>query len=76
VLTRARTSLRFVLWCACSSSLDSSPPQRDDEKWMKHTLSFQPDVESPDVKLTYRSVTHNTLDENECKAVPPFKRTY
>jgi succinate dehydrogenase (ubiquinone) flavoprotein subunit len=43
---------------------------------MKHTLSFQPDVESPDVKLTYRSVTHNTLDENECKAVPPFKRTY
>jgi succinate dehydrogenase (ubiquinone) flavoprotein subunit len=43
---------------------------------MKHTLSFQKDAGSPDVELKYRGVVHTTLDENECKAVPPFKRTY
>lgn len=51
-------------------------PERDDKEWMKHTLSFQKDVESPDVELKYRAVTHTTLDENECKPVPPFKRSY
>ncbi|KAI8090058.1 succinate dehydrogenase flavoprotein subunit 1 [Halteromyces radiatus] len=50
-------------------------PDRDDEKWMKHTLSWQ-DQQSGDVKLSYRSVTEHTLDENECKAVPPFARVY
>ncbi|KAG2367541.1 minor succinate dehydrogenase isozyme, Sdh1p [Suillus spraguei] len=51
-------------------------PERDDDHWMKHTLTIQPDVNSPDVTLKYRSVIGKTLDENECKAVPPFKRTY
>ncbi|KAF8916108.1 FAD binding domain-containing protein [Mucidula mucida] len=51
-------------------------PDRDDETWMKHTLSFQHDIESPDVELKYRSVIDTTLDENECKPVPPFKRVY
>jgi len=51
-------------------------PDRDDDTWMKHTLSFQKDVESPDVELKYRGVIHTTLDENECKPVPPFKRVY
>ncbi|KAF7322914.1 Succinate dehydrogenase [ubiquinone] flavoprotein subunit, mitochondrial [Mycena chlorophos] len=51
-------------------------PERDDENWMKHTLSFQPDVNSPDVELKYRGVIATTLDENECKSVPPFKRVY
>ncbi|KAH8833829.1 succinate dehydrogenase [Flagelloscypha sp. PMI_526] len=51
-------------------------PDRDDETWMKHTLSIQPDVSKPDVKLSYRGVIANTLDENECKPVPPFKRVY
>lgn len=46
------------------------------EKWMKHTLSFQHDIESPKVDLQYREVIGTTLDEAECKAVPPFKRTY
>ncbi|KAF9030763.1 FAD binding domain-containing protein [Panaeolus papilionaceus] len=50
--------------------------ERDDENWMKHTLSFQPDPESPDVVLKYRGVIDTTLDENECKPVPPFKRVY
>ena len=43
---------------------------------MKHTLSFQRDPDSPDVELQYRSVIANTLDEAECKPVPPFKRVY
>lgn len=51
-------------------------PERDDANWMKHTLSFQPDVNSPDVVLKYRNVINTTLDENECKPVPPFKRVY
>ncbi|KAF8212317.1 succinate dehydrogenase [Mycena galopus ATCC 62051] len=51
-------------------------PDRDDEKWMKHTLSFQRDPTKPDVELQYRDVIGTTLDENECKAVPPFKRVY
>ncbi|KAI9633953.1 FAD binding domain-containing protein [Dioszegia hungarica] len=51
-------------------------PDRDDDKWMKHTLSFQHDIESPKVDLQYREVIATTLDEAECKAVPPFKRTY
>ncbi|KAF1911596.1 succinate dehydrogenase flavo protein-like protein subunit [Ampelomyces quisqualis] len=50
-------------------------PDRDDEKWMKHTLSWQKQPHSA-VDLGYRKVVGTTLDENECKAVPPFKRTY
>ncbi|PPQ78097.1 hypothetical protein CVT25_015631 [Psilocybe cyanescens] len=51
-------------------------PDRDDDNWMKHTLSFQHNPDSPDVELKYRSVIANTLDEAECKSVPPFKRVY
>ncbi|KAI9322774.1 succinate dehydrogenase flavoprotein subunit 1 [Dichotomocladium elegans] len=50
-------------------------PNRDDEKWMKHTLSWQ-DQETGEVKLSYRAVEANTLDEEECKSVPPFARVY
>ncbi|KAJ4372126.1 succinate dehydrogenase flavoprotein subunit [Neocucurbitaria cava] len=50
-------------------------PDRDDEKWMKHTLSWQKQPHGP-TQLGYRKVVGTTLDENECKAVPPFKRTY
>ncbi|KAI0515228.1 hypothetical protein F5B22DRAFT_636532 [Xylaria bambusicola] len=50
-------------------------PERDDENWMKHTLSFQKKPHAK-VELGYRKVVGTTLDENECKAVPPFKRTY
>ncbi|RSH87697.1 succinate dehydrogenase flavoprotein subunit [Apiotrichum porosum] len=46
-------------------------PDRDDENWQKHTLSFQRDIESPEVELQYRSVINNTLDENECKRHGP-----
>ncbi|KAI1415964.1 succinate flavoprotein subunit [Hypoxylon sp. FL1857] len=50
-------------------------PERDDENWMKHTLTFQKKPHGK-VDIGYRRVIGTTLDENECKAVPPFKRTY
>ncbi|KAE8351320.1 FAD binding domain-containing protein [Aspergillus coremiiformis] len=50
-------------------------PDRDDQNWMKHTLTWQKTPHSK-IDLGYRAVEHNTLDENECKSVPPFKRVY
>lgn len=49
--------------------------ERDDKEWMKHSLTWQSDVGS-DIKVGYRDVVFNTLDENECKSVPPKKRSY
>ncbi|KAK7026517.1 succinate dehydrogenase flavoprotein subunit [Paramarasmius palmivorus] len=51
-------------------------PERNDEQWTMHTLSFQPDSSKPDVDLKYRNVIASTLDENECKAILPVKRVY
>ena len=42
--------------------------ERDDEHWMKHTLSWQHRTADP-VTLKYRAVIATTLDENECKPV-------
>ncbi|CAI4034624.1 hypothetical protein SMKI_11G0710 [Saccharomyces mikatae IFO 1815] len=50
-------------------------PNRDDEHWMKHTLSWQKDVTAP-VTLKYRKVIDHTLDEKECPSVPPTVRAY
>lgn len=50
-------------------------PERDDENWMKHTLTWQKTPHGK-VELGYRSVEADTLDSAECKPVPPFKRTY
>jgi succinate dehydrogenase (ubiquinone) flavoprotein subunit len=48
---------------------------RDDETWMKHTLAHF-DEESGRSALSYRANIRHTLDEAECKAVPPAKRVY
>lgn len=50
-------------------------PERDDQNWMKHTLTWQKQPHGK-IDLGYRKVIGHTLDENECKAIPPFKRTY
>merc|ERR1712187_656273 len=52
-------------------------PERDDEKWMKHTLSFldKPYVEDAKVVLKYRTVIDQPLDK-EMHHVPPAKRVY
>lgn len=48
--------------------------ERDDGQFMKHTLSWQ--KEGEEVRLGYRDVVMQTLDEGECPTVPPKKRTY
>lgn len=50
-------------------------PDRDDVNWWKHTLSYQTNF-GDDVKLDYRDVIQTTLDESECKPVPPTVRAY
>lgn len=50
-------------------------PERDDEHWRKHTLSYQL-KSGDDVTLDYRDVIATTLDESDCKPVPPAKRVY
>ncbi|KAG7666167.1 SDH1 [[Candida] subhashii] len=50
-------------------------PNRDDENWRKHTLSYQTNV-GDKVRLDYRDVVKTTLDESDCKPVPPAVRVY
>lgn len=45
-----------------------------EKHWRKHTLSFT-DMEGK-TKLEYRPVIDHTLDEKECKWVPPAIRSY
>ena len=48
-------------------------PTRDDENWMKHTLSW---VDSKgQVNFDYRPVHMYTLSD-ECEVIPPAKRVY
>ncbi|KAL5426596.1 succinate dehydrogenase flavoprotein subunit, variant 5 [Paraphaeosphaeria minitans] len=48
---------------------------RDDAKWMEHSLTWQKGV-GKDVDWATRAVTMQTLDEAECKSVPPVQRSY
>jgi succinate dehydrogenase (ubiquinone) flavoprotein subunit len=52
-------------------------PDRDDEKWMKHSLTWldKPYVEDAKVVLKYRAVIDKPLDD-EMHHVPPAKRVY
>nr|CEL69543.1 TPA: Succinate dehydrogenase [ubiquinone] flavoprotein subunit, mitochondrial [Neospora caninum Liverpool] len=51
--------------------------ERDDQNWMKHTLSWQThrDVAQAEFPLTYRQVISQPLD-NEMEHIPPAKRVY
>ena len=46
-----------------------------EEHWRKHTLSYQ-NAETGETTLDYRPVIDITLDEEECKTVPPVIRAY
>ena len=48
-------------------------PERDDENWLKHTLSWLDD--DGGVRLGYRPVHLHTLS-NEVQAFPPKARVY
>jgi succinate dehydrogenase (ubiquinone) flavoprotein subunit len=42
---------------------------------MKHSLSWHKDI-GDEIRIGYRNVTMATLDEAECKSVPPKIRSY
>ncbi|CAM9122193.1 unnamed protein product [Chrysoparadoxa australica] len=50
-------------------------PDRDDKDWMKHTVTYF-DEEENKTRVEYRPVHSLTMDEEECKAIPPQKRVY
>lgn len=50
-------------------------PDRLDKDWMKHSMTYF-DYETGKTKVEYRPVHSYTLDEEEVKMVPPFKRVY
>lgn len=50
-------------------------PDRNDEEWMKHTLAYH-DEGVGETKIAYRPIHYYTLDEEECKTVPPVARVY
>lgn len=50
-------------------------PKRDDESFMKHSLTWQKKV-GEEVRVGYRDVVMKTLDEEDCKSVPPMLRSY
>ncbi|KAF2639218.1 putative succinate dehydrogenase [Massarina eburnea CBS 473.64] len=49
--------------------------ERDDKEWMKHSLTWQGGA-GEEVRWGSREVQMGTLDEEECKSVPPFTRSY
>ena len=48
--------------------------ERDDQNWMKHTLTWADDA-TKQVKIDYRPV-HTYTMTNEIKYIPPKARTY
>ena len=50
-------------------------PDRKDEEWLKHTISWQRRAGEA-VKIGYRGVQMKTLDEEECASVAPVVRSY
>lgn len=50
-------------------------PDRDDENWMQHTLSYLPSVNHR-THLKYRRVISTTLDPKEVDTLKPFARVY
>mmetsp|Transcript_10051 Transcript_10051/g.18064 ORF Transcript_10051/g.18064 Transcript_10051/m.18064 type:complete len:640 (-) Transcript_10051:67-1986(-) len=50
-------------------------PDRNDDEWMEHTLAYYDEKEGK-TKIAYRPIHYYTLDEEECKTVPPVARVY
>uniref|UniRef100_A0A7S4KAF0 Succinate dehydrogenase [ubiquinone] flavoprotein subunit, mitochondrial n=1 Tax=Odontella aurita TaxID=265563 RepID=A0A7S4KAF0_9STRA len=50
-------------------------PDRDDNEWMKHTVSYF-NEETGKSEVKYRPIHYHTLDEEECATVPPVARVY
>jgi succinate dehydrogenase (ubiquinone) flavoprotein subunit len=48
---------------------------RDDDNYMVHTIAYF-NTETGKTDVQYRPINNFTLDEQECKTVPPAKRVY
>lgn len=55
--------------------LDGQQPLPAEQHWRKHTLSYV-NVDTGKVTLKYRPVIDRTMDQKECKTVPPAVRVY
>lgn len=62
-------------WLAAGAHAREDFSERLDDDWMKHTLAYF-DTDKGTTSITYRANKRFTLDEKECKAVPPAKRVY
>lgn len=58
-----------------SKPLEGQTKKPLDQHWRKHTLTSI-DVKTGQVKISYRPVIDETLDEKECCTVPPAIRSY
>ena len=75
LLSQAQTIIH-----SCSNRTESrgghardDKPDRDDDNWMKHTLTWTDDKN--DVTIDYRPVHMYTLTD-ECEVIPPKQRVY
>jgi len=84
-LQNLMTQARQTVYSACARQESRGAharedfPDRDDEKWTKHTLSYDlgnKRLQAGDIKLDYRPVHYYTLDEEEMFTVPPAARVY
>jgi succinate dehydrogenase (ubiquinone) flavoprotein subunit len=50
-------------------------PERMDGEFMQHSLTWQ-GQEAEEVRVGYRDVVFETLDQGECGTVPAMKRSY
>lgn len=48
-------------------------PERDDENWLKHTITH---IRNGQVDISFRDVIRQTLDDEEVEAIPLAKRVY
>jgi succinate dehydrogenase / fumarate reductase flavoprotein subunit len=75
MLTQASVSLHSAIGRTESRGAHAREdfPKRDDENWLKHTLSWLDDED--DVRLNYRPVHLQPLS-NEVSSIPPKERVY
>eukprot|EP01135_Chromosphaera_perkinsii_P010189 Nk52_evm55s2039 gene=Nk52_evmTU55s2039 len=58
-----------------SKPLEGQTMKPIEEHWRKHTLTKM-NIETGEVDIYYRPVIDGTLNESECKSVPPVLRVY